>query len=186
MAQQFLSTESTDWVRAYIALGSNIGSREAMLGEALSRMDAHPDIAVSKVSAVYETDPVGYADQPAFLNMAAAVSTRLTPVELLRELLAIELALGRVRDIRNGPRTIDLDVLYMDDAELDTEELILPHPRMMERAFVLVPLREVLDDAMPIRQAVEAAAEEALLEGKEGITRWTTINWRSASAHSGS
>jgi len=155
-----------------------------MLEEALARMDAHPGITVDRASAVYETDPVGYADQPAFLNMAAALSTRLAPVELLRELLAIELALGRVRTIRNGPRTIDLDVLYMDDVALDTEELILPHPRMMERAFVLVPLREVLDDAMPLRLAVEAAAEEALLEGKEGITRWTTINWHSASAHS--
>lgn len=171
---------------AYIALGSNIGDREAMLHEALCRLDARDGIAVERISAVYETDPVGYADQPAFLNMAAALWTEREPLGLLREMLAIEQELGRVREFRNGPRTIDLDLLWMDDVAMDTEELTLPHPRMMERAFVLVPLREVLDQASPLRPAVESEAEAALSQGKEGIARWTTINWPCASELSAS
>ena len=168
--------------RAYIALGSNLGERERLLAEALRRLDAREGIAIDRVSAVYQTDPVGYTDQPPFLNMAAALRTTREPIELLAEMLGVERELGRVRDIRYGPRTIDLDLLLMDGVTLDTEQLTLPHPRMMERAFVLVPLREVLDEASPLRPAVESAAEAALSQGKEGIVRWTTINWPCASA----
>ena len=141
--------------RAYIALGSNLGDREAQLAEALRRLHARDGITVDRVSAVYETDPVGYVDQPKFLNMAAALTTERQPLDLLREMLEVERELGRVRNIRFGPRTIDLDLLLMDGAELATEELTLPHPRMMERAFVLVPLLEVLDEHAPCRPAVE-------------------------------
>lgn len=170
------------WPEAYVALGSNLGDRMDMLTEALGRIHRHPDMSVIRVSGIYETDPVGYADQPAFLNMAAAVRSRLEPVELLRALLDIERQLGRVRTIRNGPRTIDLDLLYMQNIIMTSEELTLPHPRMMDRAFVLVPLRDVLKDASPLKEAVEAAAREALRRGKEGIALWNTINWHSASA----
>jgi 2-amino-4-hydroxy-6-hydroxymethyldihydropteridine diphosphokinase len=170
--------------RAYIALGSNLGDREAYLREALRRLDARDGIAIDRVSAVYETDPVGYTDQPKFLNMAAALTTERSPLDLLREMLDVERELGRVRDIRYGPRTIDLDLLLMDGVEFETEELTLPHPRMMERAFVLVPLLEVLDGHAPERRAVEAAARSALSQGKDGIARWTTITWPCASAHS--
>lgn len=170
------------WPEAYVALGSNLGDRMDMLTEALGRIHRHPDMSVIRVSGIYETDPVGYADQPAFLNMAAAVRSRLEPVELLRALLDIERQLGRVRTIRNGPRTIDLDLLYMQNIIMTSEELTLPHPRMMDRAFVLVPLRDVLKDASPLKEAVEAAAREALRQGKEGIALWNTINWHSASA----
>lgn len=170
--------------RAYIALGSNLGDREVHLREALGRLHARNGIAVDRVSAVYETDPVGYTDQPKFLNMAAALTTERQPLELLREMLEVERELGRVRNIRFGPRTIDLDLLLMDGVRLDTEELTLPHPRMMERAFVLVPLLEVLDEHAPDRPAVEAAARAALSQGKDGIARWTMITWPCASAHS--
>jgi len=171
--------------RAYIALGSNIGDREQMLKDALELLDAHPAIAVERISGVYETAPVGYTDQPVFLNMAAALRTTLQPLPLLRSMLDIEKRLGRTRDIRWGPRTIDLDLLLMDGSEMALEELILPHPRMMERAFVLVPLRDVLPNGHPLYAGVSEEASKAVLDGGEGITLWKTINWRSASEHSG-
>jgi 2-amino-4-hydroxy-6-hydroxymethyldihydropteridine diphosphokinase len=181
MANRFPS-ETKSWKEAYVALGSNLGDREEMLRQALGFMHGHSDIRVVRVSGIYETDPVGYTDQPPFLNMAAAVKSDLAPVQLLRQLLAIEHKLGRVRDIRWGPRTIDLDLLHMEDTVIDTEELTLPHPRMMERAFVLVPLRDIAGPAFPERETVESAAANALAEGKEGIVLWNTINWRNESA----
>lgn len=128
---------------AYVALGANLGDRERSLSEALRRMDETPGIRVERVSGLYETDPVGYTDQPNFLNMAAAVLTDLSPADLLRALLALELDMGRVRELRWGPRIIDLDLLLYEDVKMDSDELTLPHPRMGERAFVLAPLRDV-------------------------------------------
>lgn len=166
---------------AYIALGSNMGDREELLQEAIRLIDAHPDIRVARVSGIYETDPVGYTDQPAFLNMVIAVRTTLEPLQLLREQLNLELRLGRIRHERWGPRTIDLDLLLYDNVRMDHEELTMPHPRMMERAFVLVPLHDVLDEAHPLSGEVQGAAHASLQGRKEGITLWKTINWRSAS-----
>ncbi|MOA05337.1 2-amino-4-hydroxy-6-hydroxymethyldihydropteridine pyrophosphokinase [compost metagenome] len=174
------------WVEAYIALGSNMGEREQLLREAISLIDSHDQIEVRSVSGVYETDPVGYTDQPPFLNMVIAVRTELSPVILLRQLLIFEQQLGRVRDIRFGPRTIDLDLLLYHNVIMNHEELTLPHPRMMERAFVLVPLNDVMAQKHPLRANVKAASEAALRDGKEGITLWTIINWRSASEPLGS
>lgn len=171
---------------AYIALGSNLGDRSGMLARALQLLDASDGISVADVSCAYETDPVGYADQPAFLNMAARLSTTLDPLALLRRMLELELALGRVREFRNGPRVIDLDLLLHADARIDTPELELPHPRMLERAFVMTPLADVLEKGHPLLERAEAMAEASLREGKEGIARWNTINWRSGSAPSGS
>ncbi|XEC94953.1 2-amino-4-hydroxy-6-hydroxymethyldihydropteridine diphosphokinase [Paenibacillus tarimensis] len=173
---------------AFIALGSNLGDRQIMLEKALEHLDQQPDISVIAVSALYETDPVGFTEQPAFLNMAAGLVTTLSPSMLLRKMLETERLLGRVRDRRWGPRTIDLDLLYYAGCRMDTEELTLPHPRMMERAFVLVPLSDVLartGSTIPIRSEVEAAAADVQRQGKEGITLWNTICWRSDSGHSG-
>lgn len=170
---------------AYIALGSNVGDREELLRDALDLLDSHPGIAVVRASAVYETAPVGYTDQPAFLNMAAAVRTSLAPLELLRAMLAMEQQLGRTRDIRWGPRTIDLDLLLYGDIAMDIEELTLPHPRMMERAFVLVPLGDVLREDHGLYQTTTAISQRALLDRGEGIALWNTNNWQGASAHSG-
>lgn len=128
---------------AYVALGANLGDRERSLAEALRRLNEMPGIRVERVSGVYETDPVGYTDQPIFLNMAAALFTSLPPLELLRALLALELEMGRVREFRWGPRVIDLDLLSYEGETFETDELTLPHPRMGERAFVLAPLRDV-------------------------------------------
>ncbi|OMF25300.1 2-amino-4-hydroxy-6-hydroxymethyldihydropteridine diphosphokinase [Paenibacillus sp. FSL H8-0548] len=166
---------------AYIALGSNMGDREQLLLSAIALIDAHPAIEVSKVSGMYETDPVGYTDQPSFLNMTLAVRTKLTPLMLLRQLLALEQELGRVRQVRWGPRTIDLDLLLYDNVRMDQEELTLPHPRMLERSFVLVPLNDVMDESHQLYDEVSAASRAALLDGKEGITLWKILNWRSAS-----
>jgi len=171
---------------AYIALGSNMGNREQLLLTAIDLLDEHPGIVVKKVSGMYETDPVGYTDQPPFLNMALALTTALSPLMLLRQLLAFEQQLGRVRQIRWGPRTIDLDLLLYDNVKMDQDELTLPHPRMMERSFVLVPLHDVMDQTHPLQAEVSAASRAALQDGKEGITLWKTINWRSASEPFGS
>ncbi len=175
------SLPNTGRAAAYIALGSNIGDRQRQLLEAIAELEVSPEIAIEGISGIYETDPVGYTEQPAFLNMVLAVRTTLQPRSLLHRLFEIENLLGRVRDIRFGPRTIDLDLLLYDNVIMDSEELTLPHPRMMERSFVLVPLQDVLEDAHPLREQVKAASERALSDGKEGIALWKTINWRSAS-----
>ena len=122
-------------------------------------------------SGIYETEPVGYVDQSAFLNMVIQIHTDLSPEALLVTLLAIENRLGRTRDLRWGPRTIDLDLLLYGDHQLTTPDLIIPHPRMHERAFVLVPLSEVLyarQDAL--FESISAHLEK--LEGKEGVILW--------------
>lgn len=171
---------------AYIALGANLGDREETLLEALSLLDEHPHIFVLRCSSLYETEPVGYVDQPAFLNMAVAVQVMLTPEQLLTELLDIENRLGRVRDIRWGPRTVDLDLLWMQGETRDTELLQLPHPRMGERAFVLVPLSDIVpeDEVSGLYTFVHASL--SVLDGKDGIQLWKTCNWPIESGHSGS
>lgn len=110
-------------------------------------MDAHPEkMRVLRRSSIYETDPVGYLDQPSFLNMVVAVETSMSPHELLARLLEIEQDLGRVRTFRNAPRIIDLDILLFGPAVFEDPELQLPHPRMLERRFVLEPLHEIAPD----------------------------------------
>lgn len=169
---------------AYIGLGSNLGDRLGYLQAAVLRLHAHEGIRVARCSSVYETAPVGFTDQPPFLNMAIEVETTLPPLELLGVMLEAERALGRVRTVRWGPRTIDLDLLVYGDVAMRTGRLELPHPRMAERAFVLVPLLELCDGAGPggghkacglWRQALDSA------EGKDEVHKWKTINWRSAS-----
>jgi len=132
---------------AAIALGSNLesrfGNREANLREAERRIGALGEVRA--VSSFYDTEPVGYRDQPRFLNGAMLLETKLGPRELMRELLGVERAMGREREgaIPKGPRVIDLDLLLYGDWVLWAEELILPHPRMEERRFVLEPLAEI-------------------------------------------
>src|SRR5918999_2392268 len=135
--------------RAYVGLGSNLGDRERHLRSALAALDA-PDVRVLAVSRFRETDPVGYVDQPRFLNAAALVETELSATELLERLLAVERSLGRERTgPRYGPRTIDLDLLLYGDERIDQPGLTVPHPRLAERTFVLEPLAE-LDPALTL------------------------------------
>ena len=134
---------------AFVGLGANLGDREATIGEATRLLGGRDGIRLLAVSTLRETDPVGVVDQPRFLNGAALVETDLGPRELLDVLLAIEQELGRVRNLRWGPRTIDLDLLVYGEAELEEPGLTLPHPRLHERRFALEPLAE-LDPALVI------------------------------------
>lgn len=130
--------------RAYVALGANLGDREATIRQAVEALAADPAIEVVAVSTLRETDPVGYLDQPRFLNGAAELETELPPRALLERLLAVEASLGRTREgPAMGPRTIDLDLLLHGDAVVDEPGLELPHPRLHERRFALEPLAEL-------------------------------------------
>ena len=135
-------------VRAVIALGSNLDGPEAHVRRAFGEVGALPRTQLIACSALYRTAPVGFVDQPAFVNACALVETALGAHELLDGLLAIERHHGRVRDVPNGPRTLDLDVVLYGDVILHEPGLTVPHPRAHERAFVLVPLLDVWPDAM--------------------------------------
>jgi 2-amino-4-hydroxy-6-hydroxymethyldihydropteridine diphosphokinase len=130
-------------VIAYVGLGSNTGDREAMLRAALEHLENLPQTALAKVSAFYETEPVGSVEQPWFLNAVAQLDTDLSPGQVMWNLQRIERSLGRVRAERRGPRSIDLDLLLADDLVIDEPGLIVPHPELVNRAFVLVPLVEL-------------------------------------------
>jgi 2-amino-4-hydroxy-6-hydroxymethyldihydropteridine diphosphokinase len=149
--------------RAFVGLGSNLGDREATIRSALAELGATPGIEVRAVSQLRETDPVGYVDQPRFLNGAAELETTLEPRELLAVLLGIERRFGRDRAAgpRFGPRTLDLDLLLYDDLVLAEPGLELPHPRLHERLFVLEPLAELDPDLdLPRWGAVETLISE--------------------------
>ncbi|ANE45966.1 2-amino-4-hydroxy-6-hydroxymethyldihydropteridine pyrophosphokinase [Paenibacillus swuensis] len=167
---------------AYIGLGSNIGDREAYLKQAIVTLHLQENLEVIRCSSIYETDPVGFVDQASFLNMVIGVNTSLSAVELLRLMLHVEQQLGRTRDVRWGPRTVDLDLLIYDNGTSEDSELTLPHPRMHERQFVLVPLLDVIqEDTTPGLETVQLMASEAT--GREGIQLWKRTYWHSESGH---
>lgn len=128
---------------AYLSLGSNQGERIQNLKSAIHMLQNQKDIEVNCMSSVYETTPVDYESQPDFLNMVCQIYTSLEPYALLDATQRIEDILGRKRKERFGPRVIDIDILMFDDIEIENERLILPHPRMRERAFVMIPLSEI-------------------------------------------
>lgn len=144
--------------RAFVALGGNLGDTRAYLRAALDRLANLPDSRLLAHSRFYRTPPWGLREQPAFLNAAAMLDTALAPHALLDALLDIELVAGRVRKgERWGPRTLDLDLLHMDGVALHDERLTLPHPRIAERAFVLLPLAELAPDVeLPGQGRVDA------------------------------
>lgn len=129
--------------RSALAFGSNLGDSAGMIGRAIDALDAMVDVSVTSRSSLYATPPWGVEDQPDFINACALVETVLAPLDLLTACKDLEVALGRVPGERWGPRLIDIDVLWMDEVSLESERLTLPHPRMTERAFVLVPLAEI-------------------------------------------
>jgi 2-amino-4-hydroxy-6-hydroxymethyldihydropteridine diphosphokinase len=128
----------------YLAIGTNLGDRLANLRAALRSLP--PDVRPVSVSRIFETPPWGFTDQPAFLNMAVHARTTLEPESLLRRLKTLEVELGREPGFRWGPRLIDLDILFYDDLILDSPPLVIPHKRLHERAFVLVPLMDIAPD----------------------------------------
>lgn len=150
--------------RAYIAFGSNLGDRLGTLQAALSELQSRAKIKVTKLSSVYETEPVGYLDQGPFLNGVLELETSLEAMDLLAVLLGIEAMFGRVRDKKDGPRTLDLDMIFYGDLLLEREDLILPHPRLHERAFVLLPLRELAPELVHpvLAKTVEELCQETL------------------------
>ncbi|AOZ88590.1 2-amino-4-hydroxy-6-hydroxymethyldihydropteridine diphosphokinase [Bacillus xiamenensis] len=149
---------------AYIALGSNIGKKETYLKEAVKKLHEHPDVQVELISSIYETTPVGYENQDDFLNMAVKISTSLRPNELLALTQKIEQELGRTREVRWGPRTADLDILLYNRENIETEQLVIPHPRMYERLFVLVPMSEICPEIGEVQ--INAVTDQ------EGVSIW--------------
>src|SRR5436305_3840269 len=128
----------------YLALGSNMGDRRGNLAAALQQL--REIMEISAISSIYETEPVGYLDQARFLNIVCSGKTKLSAREFLKRAKEIEASLGRRPTFRNGPRPIDIDILFYDDLQITQDNLTIPHPRMNERAFVLVPLAEIAPD----------------------------------------
>jgi 2-amino-4-hydroxy-6-hydroxymethyldihydropteridine diphosphokinase len=133
---------------AFVALGSNLDHPAAQVRQAMAELEALPGTRVLRRSSLYRTAPVGKLDQPDFINAVVQIETSLAPADLLAGLLAIEQRHGRQRGGRNGPRTLDLDLLLYGEQVIDQPGLQVPHPRMHERAFVLVPLGEIAPDAL--------------------------------------
>ncbi|SEN83712.1 2-amino-4-hydroxy-6-hydroxymethyldihydropteridinediphosphokinase [Mesobacillus persicus] len=156
---------------AYIGVGSNIGNRLDYISEAVKRLDHHKEIKVVNTSSIYETDPVGYTNQASFLNMVIKIRTTLAPLALLESLLFIEEELGRKREIKWGPRTLDLDILLYNQENIKSEKLMIPHPRMLERAFVIVPLLEV-----DLQLNLPGIVDRDSLRDKEGVRIWKRKN----------
>jgi len=150
-------------ITAFVGIGSNLGEPERQIGSALEELAVEDGIELVAVSTLRETEPVGYADQPNFLNGAAKIETELPPGELLARLLAIESRLGRVRGEgpRFGPRTIDLDLLLYGSETIDEPGLTVPHPRLAERRFVLEPLAELA----PLLEVPGLGSVQGLLAG---------------------
>jgi 2-amino-4-hydroxy-6-hydroxymethyldihydropteridine diphosphokinase len=132
--------------RVYLSLGSNLGDRAGNLQVAINAL--RQEMRITAVSSLYETEPVGVLDQPSFYNLALAVQTDLAPANLLATIKCIEWEVGRRPTIRWGPRIVDIDILLYGDLVLDTPQLVIPHPEMPNRAFVLVPLAEIAPDAI--------------------------------------
>jgi 2-amino-4-hydroxy-6-hydroxymethyldihydropteridine diphosphokinase len=153
----------------YLALGSNLGDRLANLKQAISSLT--PQLEVKAKSQVYETPPWGYEDQPKFLNQVIKAKTYLDPEPLLKHLKRLEVALGRKESFPNGPRLIDLDILFYDDQVLNTPALVIPHPRLQERGFVLLPLMDIDPDLVhPVSK--KSVREMAAMCSADGIEKF--------------
>jgi len=159
-------------VIAYIGIGSNMGDRKANCQKALELLGR--SVRIVRKSSLYYTEPVGCDDQESFLNAVAVVETEHSPRELLDLCRTVENELGRVRTVRWGPRTIDLDILLYGDVVLDDPDLIIPHPRMAERKFVLAPLAEIAPDAVHPTSGKTAAALMAELRDLHTVLRCAT------------
>jgi 2-amino-4-hydroxy-6-hydroxymethyldihydropteridine diphosphokinase len=156
--------------RAFIAIGSNLQQPRLQVEQAFMALCGLSGTRVTRHSSLYRTAPVGYDNQPDFINAVAEVETGLEPLELLKELLTLESFQGRERPFPNAPRVLDLDLLLYNDVVMQTPELTLPHPRMHTRGFVLLPLQEIAPDlVIPGRGTVESLAAHCLDQGVEKL-----------------
>ena len=160
-------------VIAYLGLGGNLGDRLAALQEALASLDATPGMRWVSCSSVYETEPWGVIDQPRFLNLVAGFETTLPPDALLSACQSVEATVGRTASYRWGPRLIDVDILLYggEVVSLATPDLQIPHPRLTQRAFVLVPLAEIAPDAIVPPDGVSVRRLLDAVDGKDGVVR---------------
>lgn len=169
---------------AYLGLGSNLGDREVNLSQALLLLS--PRVIVKKLSSVYQTKPVGYEEQPMFLNMTCQVATSLAPGELLRLVKDIEAKMGRKPGGQiNSPRIIDIDILFYDARIIKTEELTIPHPRVAERAFVLIPLSEIAPGLVHPELGRKIADLAREVEGRNDVLKWTSGGLNVPAIHRG-
>ncbi len=130
----------------FLTIGSNIGDRQKNIKTSIKELEKLGKIKT--ISSIYQTEPIGYKKQEKFLNLALKLETGLSPIELLKEIQKIENKMGRVKKIKNGPRNIDIDIIFYNDEIINTEKLIVPHPRMHQRKFVLAPLEEIANNAI--------------------------------------
>jgi 2-amino-4-hydroxy-6-hydroxymethyldihydropteridine diphosphokinase len=148
--------------KIYLSLGTNLGDKESNLESALRLLSEK--VKILKTSSLYDTEPVGFKEQPWFLNMVVKGDTELSPRELLCFTQSIESELKRTKTIINGPRIIDVDILLYDDEKIETENLTIPHPRMLQRAFVMVPLYEISPDLMIFGKSINDIMENFIGE----------------------
>ena len=156
----------------YLCLGSNLGNRMANLNKAVALLSQK--VNIEKVSSVYETEPIGYKEQPLFLNMVCQIATALNPWELLHFAKDIEAKMGRVQSFSNSPRLIDIDILFYDREVIRTDELTIPHSRLAKRAFGLIPLAEIAPQLIHPELGKKISELAGVVEGREGVQKWTS------------
>jgi 2-amino-4-hydroxy-6-hydroxymethyldihydropteridine diphosphokinase len=156
-------------VEVYLSLGSNLGDRRANLKKALRLLGECLEIA--RVSSVYDTEPVGVGEQPRFLNLMCCINTNIGPMQLLSLIKGIESSMGRDLSLRNSPRIIDVDIIFYGDIIIESPELIIPHPRMRERAFVQVPFAEIAPEVVHPVSGERIDELAARVEGRDGVVK---------------
>lgn len=156
-------------MQVYLGLGSNLGKRQTNLAMALKLLSE--SVKIEQVSSLYETEPMGYTEQPLFLNAVCRAQTELGPLQLLSLIKGIEASLGRAPSFPNGPRTIDIDIILYGNLVMETPELTIPHPRFKERAFVLIPLLEIAPDLHHPVSGDQVKDMAAVVDGQDGVKK---------------